>query len=68
MGKKGACFLNLLIFMQQTYRLVIDCPDQVGLVASVSQFLASHKRVLGNQTRGGNFPVNEVTGDKQFLP
>lgn len=28
--------------MQQTYRLVIDCPDQVGLVASVSQFLADH--------------------------
>jgi formyltetrahydrofolate deformylase len=25
-----------------TYRLVIDCPDQVGLVAAVSQFLASH--------------------------
>ena len=24
-----------------TYRLVIDCPDQVGLVAAVSQFLAS---------------------------
>ena len=28
--------------MQQTFRLVIDCPDQIGLVASVSQFLASH--------------------------
>ena len=28
--------------MQQTYRLVIDCPDQVGLVANVSQFLADH--------------------------
>lgn len=28
--------------MQQTYRLVIDCPDQIGLVASVSQFLAEH--------------------------
>lgn len=27
--------------MQATYRLVIDCPDQVGLVAAVSQFLAS---------------------------
>ncbi len=25
--------------MQQTFRLVIDCPDQVGLVAAVSQFL-----------------------------
>ncbi|MGB3726401.1 MAG: formyltetrahydrofolate deformylase [Glaciecola sp.] len=28
--------------MRPTYRLVIDCPDQVGLVAAVSQFLASH--------------------------
>ena len=28
--------------MQQTFRLVIDCPDQIGLVARVSQFLASH--------------------------
>lgn len=27
--------------MRQTYRLIIDCPDQVGLVAAVSQFLAS---------------------------
>lgn len=27
--------------MRSTYRLVIDCPDQVGLVAAVSQFLAS---------------------------
>ena len=28
--------------MKQTFRLVIDCPDQIGLVASVSQFLADH--------------------------
>lgn len=28
--------------VRSTYRLVIDCPDQVGLVAAVSQFLASH--------------------------
>lgn len=28
--------------MQQTFRLIIDCPDQIGLVASVSQFLAEH--------------------------
>lgn len=27
--------------MRTTYRLSIDCPDQVGLVAAVSQFLAS---------------------------
>lgn len=28
--------------MQQTFRLIIDCPDQVGLVARVSTFLADH--------------------------
>ncbi len=28
--------------MSQTYRLVIDCPDQIGLVAHVAQFLAQH--------------------------
>lgn len=28
--------------MQQTFRLVIDCPDKIGLVARVSQFLADH--------------------------
>lgn len=32
--------------MQQTFRLVIDCPDQVGLVAAVSQFLAEHKATI----------------------
>ena len=29
--------------MQQTYRLVIDCPDQVGIVAAVASFLADHQ-------------------------
>lgn len=28
--------------MPQTYRLIIDCPDQIGIVASVAQFLAEH--------------------------
>jgi formyltetrahydrofolate deformylase len=32
--------------MQQTFRLVIDCPDQIGLVASVSQFLADHSATI----------------------
>ncbi|WP_334021574.1 formyltetrahydrofolate deformylase [Alteromonas sp. S015] len=32
--------------MQQTFRLVIDCPDQIGLVASVSQFLADHNATI----------------------
>ncbi|MDM7862277.1 formyltetrahydrofolate deformylase [Alteromonas sp. ASW11-36] len=29
--------------MQQTYRLIIDCPDQVGIVAAVATFLAEHQ-------------------------
>ncbi|MGJ8682490.1 formyltetrahydrofolate deformylase [Paraglaciecola sp.] len=32
--------------MQQTFRLVIDCPDQVGLVAAVSQFLAAQNATI----------------------
>ena len=32
--------------MQQTFRLVIDCPDQVGLVAAVSQFLADQEATI----------------------
>ena len=27
--------------MHSTFRLVLDCPDQIGLVAAVSQFLSS---------------------------
>ena len=32
--------------MRQTFRLVIDCPDQIGLVAAVSQFLAEHNATI----------------------
>ncbi|MBC3765147.1 formyltetrahydrofolate deformylase [Neptunicella marina] len=32
--------------MQQTLRLVIDCPDQVGLVAAVSVFLAENDATI----------------------
>jgi len=32
--------------MQQTYKLVVDCPDQLGLVAAVSQFLAEHHATI----------------------
>ncbi|WP_218353330.1 formyltetrahydrofolate deformylase [Alteromonas lipotrueiana] len=32
--------------MQHTFRLVIDCPDQIGLVASVSQFLADQQATI----------------------
>ena len=28
--------------MDHTYRLVISCPDRVGIVARVSQFVAEH--------------------------
>jgi len=28
--------------MQHSFRLTIQCPDQVGLVAQVSQFLAQY--------------------------
>lgn len=29
--------------MESTYRLIISCPDQIGIVASVSDFIASHQ-------------------------
>lgn len=32
--------------MRQTFRLTIHCPDQIGLVAAVSQFLASNKATI----------------------
>ena len=32
--------------MRQTFRLIIDCPDQIGLVAAVSQFLAENKATI----------------------
>lgn len=32
--------------MRQTFRLIIDCPDQIGLVAAVSQFLADHNATI----------------------
>ena len=32
--------------MQQTFRLIIDCPDQVGIVATVASFLAEHQATI----------------------
>ena len=29
--------------MERSYRLVVSCPDQVGIVATVSDFIAGHK-------------------------
>lgn len=44
--------------MQQTYRLVIDCPDQVGLVARVATFLAD----LGATILEANHHTDQQTG------
>ena len=43
-----AYFRHFLVFynMKQTFRLIVDCPDQVGLVAAVSQFLAQHQATI----------------------
>lgn len=55
--------------MQQTYRLIIDCPDQVGLVASVSQFLADHGATIveanhhTDQQTGRFFMRHEIGAD-----
>lgn len=55
--------------MQQTFRLVIDCPDQVGLVAAVSQFLANHNATIieashhTDQQTGRFFMRHEIRAD-----
>ena len=38
--------------MEHSYRLIIACPDSVGIVARVSAFIASH---------GGSFEANYHT-------
>lgn len=59
--------------MQQTFRLVIDCPDQVGLVAAVSGFLAEHKATIveashhTDQQLGHFFMRHEITADSMSL-
>ncbi|MDN4501790.1 formyltetrahydrofolate deformylase [Alteromonadaceae bacterium BrNp21-10] len=55
--------------MQQTFKLVIDCPDQVGLVAAVSQFLADHNATIveanhhTDQQAGRFFMRHEINAD-----
>ena len=55
--------------MQQTFRLVIDCPDQVGLVAAVSQFLATQNATIveanhhTDQQTGRFFMRHEIKAD-----
>lgn len=59
--------------MQQTYRLVIDCPDKIGLVASVSQFLADHGATIveashhTDQQTGRFFMRHEIGADSLRL-
>lgn len=59
--------------MQQTFRLVIDCPDQLGLVAAVSQFLAEHKATIVEASHhtdlqlGRFFMRHEISADSLTL-
>lgn len=59
--------------MQQTFRLVIDCPDQIGLVASVSQFLADHNATIVEASHhtdlqtGRFFMRHEISTDSLML-
>lgn len=47
--------------MEHSYRLVIACPDQVGIVAKVSAFVAEH----GGSLLEANYHTDNVT--KQFF-
>lgn len=59
--------------MQQTFRLVIDCPDQVGLVAAVSQFLVEHNATIieanhhSDLQLGRFFMRHEIIADSVLL-
>ena len=59
--------------MQQTFRLIIDCPDQIGLVAAVSQFLAEHQATIVEASHhtdlqlGRFFMRHEITADSLVL-
>ena len=44
--------------MKQTFRLVIDCPDQTGLVAAVSQFLSQHDANILEASHHTDLTVN----------
>lgn len=60
--------------MEHTYRLVIRCPDRVGIVAKVSEFISAHQGWLteasyhsepstGPQNAGWFFMRNEIRAD-----
>lgn len=55
--------------MEHTYRLVISCPDRVGIVARVSQFIADHSGWLTEASyhadagSGWFFMRNEIKAD-----
>ncbi len=59
--------------MEQTYRLVISCPDRVGIVARVSQFVAEHGGWLteanyhSDPDSGWFFMRNEIKADSLKL-
>ncbi len=59
--------------MRQTFRLLIDCPDQLGLVANVSQFLAEHQATIveanhhTDQQTGRFFMRHEINADSVNL-
>ncbi|MEG3765844.1 formyltetrahydrofolate deformylase [Alteromonas sp. 14N.309.X.WAT.G.H12] len=59
--------------MKQTYRLVIDCPDQIGLVARVSQFLVEYGATIVEANHhtdlqtGRFFMRHEISGDSLQL-
>ena len=39
--------------MEHTYRLVISCPDRVGIVAKVSNFLSTYNGWITAEVPGG---------------
>jgi formyltetrahydrofolate deformylase len=59
--------------MQQTFRLVIDCPDQIGLVAAVSQFLAQQNATIveanhhTDQQTGRFFMRHEIKAESMSM-
>jgi formyltetrahydrofolate deformylase len=55
--------------MSKVYRLVISCPDQIGIVAKVSSFLAQYQGTIveanhyADQENGHFFMRNEISSD-----
>ena len=55
--------------MTHTFRLIISCPDRVGIVAKVSEFIASHQGWIteanhyADTVSGWFFMRNEIKAD-----